>query len=144
MRGEVDGVTVSAFDYSYVTGGGRSRQTHRQTVATMSLPALALPGFELRPENIFHKIGSALGFQDIDFPEAPVFSKAFLLRGAEEAAIRSAFRSGVLSFFERHQGTSAEGRGRNLVYYRASRTLKPAEVRAFLNDGRELARLFVG
>ena len=142
MQGEIDGVTVGLFDYSYVTGSGKSRQTHRQTVVSLSLPSLALPGFSLRPENIFHKIGSALGFQDIDFPQAPVFSKLFLLRGAEENAIRMAFKPAVLNYLERHLGVSAEGRGKLLVYYRASRTLKPEEIRSFINEGRELAKLF--
>jgi hypothetical protein len=144
MRGEIDGVAVGLFDYSYVTGHGKSRQTHRQTVVSLSLPSLALPSFNLRPENIFHKIGSALGFQDIDFPQAPNFSKQFLLRGAEESAIRAAFKPAALNWLEHHAGVSAEGRGKVLVYYRASQSLKPEEVRSFINDGRELAKLFAG
>ena len=141
MRGEIDGVAVHLFDYSYVTGHGKSRRTHRQTVVGLSLPTLALPAFELRPENIFHKIGSALGFQDIDFAQAPVFSKRFLLRGAEENAIRATFKPAVLSHFERHEGVSAEGRGKLMVYYRAARILRPEDVRSFVNESREVAKL---
>ena len=96
MQGELDGVAVSLFDYTYVTGSGKSRHDHHQTVVGLSLPTLTLPPFVLMPENLFHKVVSALGWHDIDFPEAPNFSKRFLLRGAQEHAIRAAFNPGVL------------------------------------------------
>jgi hypothetical protein len=144
MQGEIDGLTVSIFDYTYVTGSGKTRSEHRQTVVGLSLPALALPPFILRPENLFHKVASALGWHDIDFPEAPSFSKRFLLRGAQEHAIRAAFNPGVLDFFERHPGVSAQGCGSQLIYYRAGRQQPPADIRPFLRQGCELARLLAG
>jgi len=144
MQGEMDGVTVSLFDYTYVTGSGKSSQKHRQTVVCLSLPTLALPHFVLRPENVFHKIGGVFGFHDIDFPEAPNFSKRFLLRGAEEHAVRAVFNPGVLSFFERHKDMSAEGFGNQLIYYRASRIQQPIDIRGFMRQGCELARLLAG
>jgi hypothetical protein len=144
MQGEIDRMTVSLFDYTYVTGSGKSRTNHHQTVVGLSLPTLALPAFVLKPENIFHKVGSAFGMQDIDLPEAPDFSKRFLLRGAREHAIRAAFNPGVLDFFERHEGMSAEGRGNHLIYYRAGRAQRPADIRGFMRQGCELARLLVG
>jgi hypothetical protein len=144
MQGELDGVTVSLFDYTYVTGSGKSRSDHHQTVVGLSLPALSLPAFVLKPENIFHKVGSAFGFQDIDFPEAPNFSKRFLLRRAQEHAIRAAFKPIVLSFFERHEGMSAEGRGNHLIYYRAGRAQQPIDIRGFMRQGCELAKLLAG
>jgi hypothetical protein len=144
MKGEIDGLTVSLFDYTYVTGSGKSRCEHRQTVVGLSLPTVSLPPFILMPENIFYRIASALGWHDIDFPEAPNFSKRFLLRGAQEHAIRAAFNPGVLDFFERHPGRSAEGCGRQLIYYRAGRLQPPAEIRAFLKQGCELGKLLDG
>jgi len=144
MQGDLDGVAVSLFDYTYVTGSGKTSHNHHQTVVGLSLPTLALPAFVLKPENIFHKVGSAFGMQDIDLPEAPDFSKRFLLRGAREHAIRAAFIPGVLDFFERHEGMSAEGRGNHLIYYRAGRAQRPADIRGFMRQGCELARLLVG
>ncbi len=144
MRGEMNGVSVTLFDYRYVTGSGKSRSETQQTVVALSCPNLALPGFELRPENIFHKLGSALGFQDIDFPENPAFSSAFLLRGAEEQAVRKVFKPGVLSFLETRPGMCVEGRGRLLVYYRAGHRTKPEELQTLMNDGRTLAMTFCG
>jgi hypothetical protein len=144
MKGEIDGLTVSLFDYTYVTGSGKSRREHRQTVVGLSLPTSSLPPFLLKPENVFYRIASALGWHDIDFPEAPNFSKHFLLRGAQEHAIRAAFNPGVLDFFERHPGLSAEGCGSQLVYYRAGRLQPPANIRGFIRQGCELAKLLTG
>jgi len=144
MQGDLDGVAVSLFDYTYVTGSGKSRRDHHQTVVGLSLPTLTLPPFVLMPENIFHKVLSALGWHDIDFAEAPNFSKRFLLRGAQEHAIRAAFNPGVLDFFERHPGVSAEGCGSQLIYYRAGRVQQPIDIRGFMRQGCELARLLAG
>jgi hypothetical protein len=144
MKGEIDGLTVSLFDYTYVTGHRKSRRDHRQTVVGLSLPTLSLPPFLLMPENIVYRIASALGWHDIDFPEAPNFSKRFLLRGAQEHAIRAAFNPGVLDFFERHPGVSAEGSGSQLIYYRAGYLQQPADIRGFMRQGCELAKLLAG
>ena len=144
MRGELDGVAISLFDYWYSTGGGRFSHVYDQTVVILSLPTLSLPAFVLKPENIFHKAGSAFGMQDIDFPEAPNFSKRFLLRGAREHAIRAAFNRGVLDFFARHEGMSAEGRGNQLIYYRAGHVQQPIDIRTFMRQGCELAKLLAG
>src|SRR5436190_13814097 len=67
MYGQAQGCKAAVFDYIYVTGAGKSRQTHYQTVVYLEPPDLALPMFALRPENFFHRMLSALGYQDIDF-----------------------------------------------------------------------------
>jgi hypothetical protein len=144
MQGELGGVAGSLFDYTYVTGSGKTRSEHHQTVVILSLPTLSLPAFVLKPENVLHKVGSAFGMQDIDFPQAPNFSKRFLLRGAQEHAVRAAFKPSVLSFFERHEGMSAEGRGNHLIYYRAGRAQQPIDIRGFMRQGCELAKLLAG
>ena len=96
---------------------------------------LCLPEFELRPEHFFHKIGQALGYSDIDFETHPEFSRRYLLRGPDEAAIRDFFQPELLSFFESNQGVSLEASGDRLIYYRARKRIKPEEVRAFMEEG---------
>jgi hypothetical protein len=141
LRGDLGGVAVCLFDYSYVTGSGKHRTTHRQTVVGLSMPSLSLPGFNLRPENLLHKLGSALGYQDIDFAEVPGFSSRYLLRGTEEGAIRAAFGRQVLSYLEQRTGISAEGAEHRLIYYRAGKILPPQTLRTFIEEGRQLAIL---
>jgi hypothetical protein len=84
MYGEAQGVKAAVFDYIYVTGSGKNQQTHFQTVVYLERPNLMLPMFALRPETIFHRMISALGYQDIDFGQRPDFSKQYLLRGQDE------------------------------------------------------------
>jgi hypothetical protein len=137
-----DELDVRLFDYFFVTGSGKSTKRWSQSVAHLTWPALRLPAFELRPEHFFHKIGSAFGYQDIDFPQHPEFSRLFLLRGADEAAIRQTFGVVVLDFFQRHPGVSAEGNGDTLVYYVADKRFRPEELEAFLRDAVDLAHRF--
>jgi hypothetical protein len=142
LAGEKSGVGVRLFDHSYVTGAGKNRKTWRQTAALLDWPTAKLPAFELRPENVFHRIGSAFGYQDIDFPTQPEFSRLFLLRGQDEARVRQAFNVAVLDFFQRHPGVSAEGEGTTLVYYVANKRCPPETTEAFMRDGLELVRRF--
>lgn len=135
ISGQADDVEIAMFGYRFTTGGGNQRQTHQQSVICFQSPLLALPDFEIRPESVFHKIGKALGYQDINFDSHPVFSKRFLLRGPEETAIREFFRPDILEFFESRQGVSVEASGDRLIYYRARKRIKPEEVKPFMEEG---------
>lgn len=137
LRGKLAGkIDLALFDYSYTTGSGKSRQTHRQTVAAFRVDGMGLPGFEMRPEEFFHKIGSLFGYQDIDFPESSAFSKKYLLRGKDEPAIRSVFGPAVLNHFDLHPGWCVEGKDDWLTVYRYHHRVKPEDVRAFLDEAR--------
>jgi hypothetical protein len=142
MRGSVHDSSVSIFDYQYTVGGGKNQHRHRQTVISVQMEARNLPAFSMRPENIFHKLGSMMGYQDIDFESNPVFSKKYLLRGPDEAAVRSAFTSRVLQFFESEPGLSVEADGRTLIVYRHSSSVKPEALREFMETGMRIAGLF--
>jgi hypothetical protein len=134
MSGRTAGGDVRIFDYQYTTGGGKESHTWRQTVALYSGGGHGLPDFVLSPENVFHKLGQLLGYQDIDFESSPVFSSRYLLRGADEAAIRSAFTADTLGFLEQQQGWTVEVQGGNVGIYRAGKRVKPEEIGAFLEE----------
>ncbi len=125
------------FDYRYTTGGGKNSQTHRQTVVAMTFTG-ALPAFELRPEHVFHKIGGMLGMQDIKIPDRPAFSGKFLLREADEEAIRGVFTGPVCDLLERNPKLSVEARDHYLIVYRAARRPKPDELAGYLELARQI------
>jgi hypothetical protein len=131
------------FDYQYTVGGGRSSHTYSQTVALVSLKGVKLPQFVLYPEHIFHKIGNAFGYKDIDFDSNPVFSKKYFLKGENEGAIRGLFKVDVLNYFENtnFRGT-IEAEGDKLIYYRTSRRVKPADIDTFVNEAKKIVELF--
>ena len=143
LRGKTAALDVAIFDYRYTTGGGKSSQTHSQTVLCFNSDAMMLTPFVMRPESIWHRVGmSLMGGQDIDFDTHPVFSKMFLLRGNDEDAIRDTFRPEILEHFEEYAGTSVEGDGNLLIYYRHGTSLAPHKVRPFMEEGFETLRLF--
>lgn len=136
MRGKSEGREVVVFDYQYVTGGGKNSQTHNQTVVIFPgvATAAALPEFTLGPEHWWNKIGELLGYKDIDFEASPEFSKHYLLKGPNEAAIRAAFGAEPLGFFGQKQGWSVESAGGVLAVYRGEKRCKPEEFQPFLAE----------
>jgi hypothetical protein len=142
MYGEATGIKAAAFDYVYVTGSGRNRQTHLQTVVYIEPTYLQLPYFSLRSENFLLKIFSALGYQDIDFGQRPVFSKQYILRGQDEPAIRRVFTDQLLAFYETYGGTSTDGGGNQLFLYRGGYRFQPQEIQGYVGLALNLAGLF--
>jgi hypothetical protein len=135
MEGEANKVELAIFDYQYTTHGGQHPQTHRQSLLFIRSPKLNVPDFSLRPENVFHKIGSAFGDKDIDFETHPIFSKSYLLRGDNEAAIRGLFNNELLNFIQSQQKISIEGSSDQLIFYRHKNRVKPDEVESFMEEG---------
>ncbi len=142
MMGTSGGRAVTLFDYWYTTGGGKSSQTHSMSVALYE-GFSGLPPFDMAPENFLTRIANAFGWQDIDFDANPEFSNAYLLRSPEEAAVRAAFRSDVLSFFAAARDWSVHAHGGRLAVMRAlERRCKPEDVQVFLDDCGKVAGVF--
>ncbi|MCK5157349.1 MAG: hypothetical protein KAQ69_13055 [Spirochaetales bacterium] len=142
MNGRVNETDISIFDYRYITGSGKNSHTWRQTVILFQSSQQQLPSFVLRPENVFHKIGSTFGYKDINFDSHPTFSKQYLLRGTDEKAIRKTFRNKVLAYFDEHNKLSTEGDGDKLLFYRHSKRVSPQNVKIFQEEGFRVLKLF--
>ena len=145
MRGRSDGADAIVLDYQYTTGGGKNSHTHNQTVViyAASADATALPDFTLGPEHWWDKIGEVFGHKDIDFEASEEFSKHYLLKGPDEAAIRALFGAEPLGFFAQHQGWSVESAGGSLAVYRADKRAKPEELQPFLAETAAVRRALV-
>jgi hypothetical protein len=141
MYGQAQGVKAAVFDYIYVTGSGKSQQTHYQMVVYLEPSSLMLPMFALRPETLFHRMLSAFGYQDIDFGQRPDFSKQYILRGQDELAIRQTFNDRVLAFFEGYPGTCMDAGGNQLFVYRAGYRFQPHEIEGYVGVGLQAVNL---
>ena len=137
-------VRITIFDYKYTVGHGKNSHTYKQTVIYFQSDDLALPDFALRPERIFHKIGSVFGYQDIDFETSPEFSRHYLLRGVNETAIRNLFGMDVLAYFEREKTKKMciEGNDKHLICYRSGKLIKPEDIRTELEEAKSILELF--
>jgi hypothetical protein len=141
-----DELKMTLFDHVYTIGYGKSSQQYNQTITRMQSPVLDLPSFVLFPETFFSKIGKLFGGADINFPEAPEFSKKYILRGPDEAAIRSLFSPALIQFLEQQQrALSIDTGGDTLFVHRTSKRAKPEEIEAYVAGGKQiLAKFFEG
>jgi hypothetical protein len=138
-----DELKMTLFDHVYTIGYGKSSQQYNQTVTRMQSPVLNLPSFVLFPESFFSKIGKLFGGTDINFPEAPQFSKKYILRGPDEAAIRALFTPAVLQFFEgQERPLTIDAAGDTLFAHRTSRRAKPEELEAYVAEGKQILAKF--
>ncbi|NQT63774.1 MAG: hypothetical protein HQ556_12500 [Candidatus Marinimicrobia bacterium] len=135
MSGMADEIEITMFDYRYTTGGGKNQHTHNQTVVLLKSSFLEVPPFSLKPQNVLHNIGKAFGYQDIDFDSHPVFSEKYLLRSTDEPVVREFFTDDILEYYEQCPGLSTEAGGDRLIFFRASKKVKPEDLPNFLKDG---------
>ena len=140
MTGRLDGQHIAVFDYRYTTGSGKHQNTHSQTVVLLPGAKPGLPDLQLAPENALVRIAEVFGYQDIDLESSPEFSRRYVVRGADEAAIRAALYPGPASYFAQHEGWTVELKAGSLAVYRANRRAKPEDMRMFIEDARGAAR----
>jgi hypothetical protein len=140
---QTDELKLTLFDHVYTVGYGKSSQQYKQTVSRMQSPVLNLPSFVLFPETFFSKIGKLFGGADINFPESPQFSKKYILRGPDEAAIRSLFTPALLQFLERQErALTIDAAGDTLFAHRTSRRAKPEEYEAYVAEAKQILAQF--
>lgn len=139
----VEELRMFLFDYSYTIGYGKNSQTYKQTITRMQSPLLQAPAFALAPETLFAKIVQLLGMSDINFAEAPQFSKKYLLRGADEAAVRQLFTPALMRFLEQQVHLSIEAAGDVMFVYRSGRRAKPEQLPSFVDEGKRILGMFV-
>jgi hypothetical protein len=82
MQGSRDGRDITAFDYHYVTGHGKSRKVHNFSALVIQC-LLTLKPLYLRPENIFDRVTDFFGYDDIDF-ESAEFSRQFFVKARDK------------------------------------------------------------
>jgi hypothetical protein len=59
ITGQVGGKPFTAFEYVYVTGGGRSSHRHPLAMMLWEAPEVRLPRFSCVPEGFWNRLGAA-------------------------------------------------------------------------------------
>ncbi|MEW5950305.1 MAG: hypothetical protein GX447_00880 [Elusimicrobia bacterium] len=131
---------IMLFDYKYTVGSGKHSTTYNHTLAFMKTKD-EVPDFVLRPENFFDKIGSFLGFKDINFDNYPQFSSSYCLKGQREESVRGFFNDSRISFFQSEPGWHCHAGGRFFCAYKKSYRLEIKEIPAFIEDAKRLFSL---
>jgi len=143
LTGTASGRPITAFEYRWVTGGGKSSHRHNIHALLWETPGGRLPAFTLGPENLLTRLAAVFGGQDIDFDDSPEFSSAYRLRGEDEAAIRAFLTSDLRQFLALTPGQQIAAGGTRFLWWRNGRLPKPDQLDQFLMEGDALARRFL-
>jgi len=141
LEGRRSSINWKIFEFQYTTNAGKSSSTTKQTIFFAEIEKV-LPNFILKPEHIFHKIGNAFGYKDIDFERNPDFSKKYFLKGKEEKKIREIFKPEILNYFE-HNNIKAtiEAEEKKIIYYSTGKRIKPKDMNSKLEEVSKLINL---
>lgn len=143
LTGQVSSHPVTVFEYRWVTGGGKSSHRHSLHAILWDAPGGRFPTFTLTPENLLTRLAAAFGGQDIDFDDSPEFSKAYRLRGVDEAAIRAFLTPDLRQVMALTPGQQIAAAGTRFLWWRNGRLPKPDQMDQFLMEGDSLARRFL-
>lgn len=147
IAGKRNGYPFTAFEYAWVTSGGKNSQRHHlrgivwETPAGPSAPTL--PQFSIAPEGPLARLGHLLGRQDIDFAESPDFSRAYQVRGPDEAAVRGLLTSEIRSFLVATPRQKVTGGGSYLLWWDMGRLPRADLLDEWLEAGDRVRRLFL-
>jgi len=156
IEGVFDGFKWKIFDYNR-SYGRRPRTTQTQTVALVKINK-HLPKFHLSTRVLlsslslftFKPIISGIVNKDIQikFDRHAEFSKKYIVRGKNKKAIKQAFNERVITYFEKkprkliRNPEVFESNGKELLYYKPGRTVKPSNLEAFIKEVKTLIALF--
>ena len=135
------GSRLLVFDYTYVTGHGKHKTGHEQTIVVVQGSRL-LARFSLSPEGLGDKFLQLFGYQDIDFPENPEFSRMYLVRGEDELAVRQLFSMEAMMQLQSSPGWTLEGGGQWLALYKTGKLQYMENVEDYIAQARVIASAF--
>lgn len=141
ISGVFNGRSFTAFEYQYATGAGRQRMAFNLAMIHWQLSGVSLPYFTLEPGSAYlFRIGQVP--QEVDFPEDKPFSKAYVLKGQDPAAIRALFtpeRRAAFIGAPKHQVAAG---GQELFVWQDHGLPPPDQFDAFLNEGTRVLEIF--
>ncbi|NLX59219.1 MAG: hypothetical protein GXY74_09040 [Phycisphaerae bacterium] len=143
LIGDHGGRQIILFEYVYVTGSGKNSHTHTQYCCTWQAPAAVLR-LVVRPEGFFDRIGDWFTGKDIDFPDDPAFSDAYVVSGDDEGEIRGLLTPAVREFAIRNGLEALEMVGDLALLYGRGGVLDVHRCEELLRLSEELDRVLAG
>ena len=126
MVADTPELKMEFFDYSFVTGHGKSRKDHRMSVVAVSMDGPALPTLEIRPRRgILDAIRTMFGGQEIQLQEQSDFNRKFVVKSANEDEAREFLDPILVQSFEANPEFSFESQSDGLIYYRRNKRVDP-------------------
>jgi len=124
ISGDWNGRQFHGFDYRYVTGSGKNRQTHTFSAVVLTCAVPLKPLF-IRPEGFFDKVTEFFGYDDIDF-ESAQFSREFYVKSPDKRWAYDVVHQRTMEFLLNMPRFTIKFDRHRVIVYR-SRTFKPSE-----------------
>ena len=137
-----EGELTSYLFFYFHRSGGSTHMSTRHRVACFITPNLHLPYFRLQRKTGAQRLENLFGVDNVSFPDNPLFSKNYFVRGSDEAAIREVFTPDILSFFEKNTGLRVEGSEDTLLFYRSQAIVKAKDLPSFYQEAQTIYALF--
>jgi hypothetical protein len=119
ITGELQGLTVNAFDYHYTTGSGKNRRTHRFSALIARSP-VAIKPLLIRRENVFDKVTEFFGLDDIDF-ESAEFSRKFFVKSTDKRWAFDVIHQRTMEYLLEAPAFSIQFDNENIITWRSRR-----------------------
>jgi hypothetical protein len=122
---------------------GRGKNRSAMSVASFKFPTV-FPRFVFCPETLIWRLADKVGYKDIDFEDAPEFSRRFFLHSDDETAARALFTRDLRSAFEANiaPGLFVCASGLWLTVYRPNKMLSVEQTRELRQQGEMVAEAF--
>lgn len=128
------------FDISYSEGAFISKEDLKSSFLMIHLKE-DIPQFILDKEYLLDSLYEPLGYKDINFEDAPDFSKRFYLTGENREAIKKWFTPEILFFFESHSYFHIESSENKLLIKGKNRLSSINEIKKMIAFGTELTQI---
>ena len=130
----------SLFDLSYSEGAFIAKEDLKSSFLMIKLKE-QVPQFVLDKEHLLATLYEPLGYKDIDFVDAPDFSRRFFLSGKNRSKIREWFTPELIFFFESHSYFHIETNQNTLLIKGKNRLSSIDEIKKMLSFGTELTQI---
>lgn len=140
MSGIFRGLSFTALEYTYRSGGGRSATYSRHAMVRWELPAANLPKFNVLPSDFFYFAGLKRPDSTVSVPSDPGFSAQFIAVGDPallERILTPELRAAMTSRSDNHLA----GSGPVLFWWLDVKLPGPAGVDALLEMAERFSRL---
>jgi hypothetical protein len=144
LRGTIGNIEVKILEYHYTMPSSTQKSSRRskpQTLVMLQSPEFDWPDLMMMPDSFALKLTKVLGMKDIDFENAPEFSKRYYLIGSDEASIRRVFRQEVTDAFAYQKGWCVEAHGDSIVFRLKDKRVPPSDIQTFLEETLEFLQL---
>ncbi|VTS01748.1 hypothetical protein [Tuwongella immobilis] len=135
IQGRTETLTVSMFDYKYITGAGKNKQAYQQTVVAFEWHEPIFPRMGMRPYTFTRKVGaSVFGGNRTIFESFPAFQKHYWVDGNDPDYLQQWLTLSMMEYFVDRPGWCVEMDGQVVLIYQEMITQEAKNFQSFFDQ----------